>query len=398
MSRYLCLICMSIAAGLAAEEAPHAKDAREYTLVQQAVGERDPAKRLETLQAWSREYESTDLEAMRAQLYLQTYREAGKTSEAVAAAERLVELSPDDFRVHYALASLAPVLGTVDETALSRAERSAQALLDGGIAGQFDAAKRPENVSKQAWASARRQSRATSLRTLGWVAMQRKEHAEAEARLTEALEAEPASGQASYWLAQSILAQRDPAKNEAAFFSLARAATLTGAGELPAPSRAQIHAYLRKVYEAYAGTLDGLEELERLASASALPPPETPQVLSAAEREILEEERFCTRRPLQCTYRRLRERLEGGDTVWADLRGKISPKMRLYVVANDPVERPLALHLSAAKGGRTEVILRLENRLREAVPTGRLATFEGVAISLRRSPFVLTLEQGKVFD
>jgi hypothetical protein len=41
-------------------------------------------------------------------------------------------------------------------------------------------------------------------------------------------------------------------------------------------------------------------------------------------------------------------------------------------------------------------VLRLENRLREAVAVGRAVTVEGVASALRRQPFVLTLEQGKI--
>ena len=400
MSKFLFLVCLTFAAGLAAEEAPRAKDDREYELAQQALAERDANKRLETLAAWSAEYEDSALGKMRAQLYLQAYREAGKTSEAVQAAARLLALEPEDFAAHYTLASLAPVLGAADEPALERARKSARMLLDRGIATQFDEDKRPDAVSEEAWTKAKRESRAASLRTLGWVAMQRKQHGQAEGRLTEALEVEPASAQTSYWLAQSILAQRDPAKNEAAFFSLARAAALTGEGELPAESREQIRAYLEKTYESFAGTLDGLDEIEGLARTSALPPPEMPRVLSAQERAIEEEKRFCEERPLECAYRTLRSALEGddGEAVWADLRGKITPPLRLYVVRNEPAERPMALRLSSKKDGDAEVLLKLGNRLREAIPAGRAVSFEGVAAELERMPFLLTLEQGRLRD
>lgn len=393
------LIAAAVSAGLVwAEEAPRAKDEREYALVQQALAERDPAKRLETLEAWSKEYEATALGKMRAQLYLQTYREAGRSADAVQAAEQVLALDPADFAACYTLVSLAPALGDAQAPALERAEHAARALLDGGIAAQFDAAKRPANVTESAWETARNSTRAVSLRTLGWTATERRQHAEAEARLIEALEAEPASAQASYWLAQSVLAQRDPAKNELAFFALARAATLSGPGELPAESREKVRAYLERLYEAFAGTKDGLDEIERLAAASALPPADMPRILSAQERAIEDEKRFCDEKPLECAYRNLRAALEGAgaESVWLDLKGKTTPQVRLYVVANEPPDRPLELRLAVAKGGPAEVTLRLANRLREPVAKGSPVTVEGVAVELRREPFLLTLSDGRV--
>ena len=400
MSRIVvCVFAAALSGGfLRSEEAPRAKDQREYELVQAALGERDPAKRLETLAAWTGEYHETALDQMRTRLYLQTYREAGRNRDAVEAAERVLTFAPGDFAARYTLASLAPMLGETDNASLERAKASASALLGGGVADQFDSAKRPENVTQDAWHQAETQTRAVCLRTLGWVATQRKEHADAEAQFRAALEAEPASAQTSYWLAQSVLAQRDPAKNELAFFSLARAASLTGPGELPADSRRKIRDYLERTYEAFAGTRDGLEEVERLAAASALPPADMPRVLSAQERKILEEKRFCEEKPLECAYRDLRTALETEDgyTVWAELKGKISPRVRLYVVRNEPPDRPLELGLAATKGGQEEVTLRLENRLRQAAPKGQALTIEGVAVELRRTPFLLTLSSGKI--
>ncbi|MEZ5393584.1 MAG: tetratricopeptide repeat protein [Bryobacterales bacterium] len=373
MSVFRLFLVAALAAGLAsAEEAPRAQDTREYELVQGTLGERDPAKRLATLETWRQEYPSTALGEMRAKLYLQTYREAGRHADAVAAAERVLELAPEDFAAHYTLASLAPALGSIDEADRARAERSARELLDGGIATQFDLSNKPTGVTADAWESARVQSEAASLRTLGWLAMERKQPAEAQSELERALRIDPTSAQASYWLAQSVLAQRDPGKNELAFFSLARAATLTGPGELPAESREQIRAYLQKTYQAFAGTLDGLDEIERLAALSALPPAEMPRVRSAAEREDDAHRAFCTDKPLACVYENLRAALTGpdGPQTWAELQEKVTPQIELYVVGNEPADRPLALRLSPQKGGKAEVVLELSNRLRGRFPPG----------------------------
>jgi len=85
-----------------------------------------------------------------------------------------------------------------------------------------------------------------------------------------------------------------------------------------------------------------------------------------------------------------------GDAIWADLRGKLTPEMQLYVVSSTPADRPKTLNLSSKPGGAVEATLNLENRLRSSPRTGSMVTFEGVASSLTKSPFRLTLEEGKV--
>ncbi len=69
-------------------------------------------------------------------------------------------------------------------------------------------------------------------RTLGWVAMQRKDYPAAEKSLTEELKLNPADAEASYWLGTAILAQKQVERQASALYFFARAAAYEGPGAL----------------------------------------------------------------------------------------------------------------------------------------------------------------------
>jgi hypothetical protein len=122
------------------------------------------------------------------------------------------------------------------------------------------------------------------------------------------------------------------------------------------------------------------------------------KIESAEVRTFKAEQQARKDNPLLYRFIDLKTQLTGGngDTIWGDLRGKLTPEMRLFVVGADPPDRPQTIHLSSKKGGSVEVVLNLENRLREGVGAGREIRFEGVASNLTKQPFRLTLTDGKI--
>ena len=199
----------------------------------------------------------------------------------------------------------------------------------------------------------------------------------------------------SYWLGNVVLAQGDPDKNELALFSFARACGHEGEGALPAEGRKQVCDYLSTVYGKYAGTQEGLDTLKQAALKQPLPP--TGMVIeSASVREFKAEEARRKANPLLYKFIDLRDQLTGsrGDAIWADLQGKVSPQMELYVLGVDS-DRPQVVNLGSKADGPTEVVLNLENRLRAAPARGSKFKFEGVASNLVKSPFKLTLTAGQ---
>jgi tetratricopeptide (TPR) repeat protein len=380
----------------AAENKKAPKDQQEYELITKAFQEAPPKERLQSLDAWKDKYPETAYDVDRIRLYMTSYQQTNQGQKAIETAQELLKKVPGDFSALYTIASLTPFLENTAEAAWAEGEKASNELLNGGIEKQFQNSNKPEQVAQEQWDNAKQQTIATVHQTLGWVAMQRNDHVKAEQSFLNALKVNPNSGQVSYWLGQEALAQGDPDKNELALFSFARAATYDGPGSLPPQGRQQLNDYLIKVYTKYAGTEEGLDELRQMATSQALPPADL-KIESAEVRRFKDEQARRKADPMLYTFIDLKNTLLSpkGDATWGNLKGKLTPKMRLYVVSSDSA-RPTTINLSSTRGGAVEVVLNLENRLRSAPGIGTKMAFEGVAASLAKSPFRLGLTDGKV--
>lgn len=374
------------------------KDQQEYELINQAFKETDPAKKIQLLQQWKDKYPETAFSVERVQQFMAAYQATNQGAKAIASAKELLKLNPGDFSAYVTITTTTPSLGKTDAATLGDGESAAAALIKTGLAQRFQAANKPATVSDAQWNDAKKQIEGSAHQTLGWIAMQRKDHKGAEAEFKKVLGLNPSSGQVSYWLGSVVLAQRDPKKNTLAMFSFARAAVYDGPGALAPDGRTQVDEYLGKVYESYAGTTDGLEELKAMAKSSPLPPAGMADIESAAVRKFKADQKSRAENPKRWIFLDLKAGLLGaqGDSIWSDLKGKLTPETRLFVVSAVPAARPQTINLSSEKGGAIEVVLKLENRLRQGVGSGREVSFEGVAVALTKSPFRLTLNDGKL--
>ena len=380
------------------EEEKNERARQEYALIKPLYEQpaMDPAKRLQILDEWKEKFPETDHVEHRLRFYLDGYQKTGQNGKAVGTAKRILAVVPGDFSANVTIASFTPFLGNTDPQALGDGAAAAKVLL-GGIDERFKVGNKPAQVTVEAWDKARKQIETSSQQTLGWVAMQKKDNLEAEKRFKKVLGLNPTSGQVSYWLGQVVLGQGDPDKNELAMFSFARAAVYEGPGALPPQGRQQVSDYLKGIYEKFAGTEEGLADIKELAKTQPLPPADL-EIKSAPKRKFEAEQRHRKQNPKLYVFIDLKKTLRGpgGDSTWSQLRGKLTPEMRLYVISATPASRPKTINLSSKRGGAVEVVLTLENRLRSAVGAGRQVTIEGVAVSLTKSPFRLTLNEGKL--
>ena len=367
------------------------KDQKEYELANKtftAVQNGQWQTALEGLDEWKKEYADSAYKDDWPRIYLRGYQQTGQKEKAIAQAKEILKDAPDDFESNFAIISLVPTLGTPGDQALDDAIAAAKTLLKG----------KPSTLADEQWAQVQKQVLTTSHQTLGWIHMQRKENVEAEKEFKETLKVNPNLAQVSYWLGDVVLKQGNPNKNELALFSFARAAVFEGEGALNEQGREQVDGYLKKVYARYTGTEDGLDDLKAKAKSQPLPPPDL-KIESAEVRRFQAEQKSRSENPLLWVYKDLKANLvsPGGDAIWGDLQGKLTPKMALYVVGMDS-ERPQRLSLATEPGGEAEVTLNLENRLRAGPGRGRKIQFDGVASSMAKDPFKLTLTGGHVLN
>ena len=374
------------------------KDQQEYEMINKAFGTAPSAALLEVLDQWKAKYAETAYDIERIRLYMASYQAANQGDKAVATAKELLGKVPGDFSANFTIASLTPFLGKTDAGTFGDGVKASKDLLDSGIAKQFAAANKPAQVSQAQWDGAKAQAQVSSHQTLGWVAMQRKDNKGAESELTQTLRLNGNLGQVSYWLGQVTLAQADPNKNTLAMYSFARAAVHDGTGALPPEGRKQVGDYIKQLYEKFAGSLDGYDDLLAAAKNSALPPPDFPEIKDAATQKAEADLAFSKNYPRRYQFVKLKENLQSavGDATWGNLKGKLTPKFRLFVVSATPARAPNKLTLTSSKGGAAEVTLNLENRMRAAPGQGTAVAFEGVATTLTKQPFMLVLNDGKI--
>ena len=392
-----CLLLMVAAVAIPNPQQKQYKDRAEYDIISKVYAEADPAKKLALLDEWKQKYAETDYNLERARFYLDSYQKTGQTAEAVVAAKDVLGLVPGDFAANYAITLFSPYLGRADDEVIADGTTAASALLE-AIPTQFGT--KPDTVAQEAWDNARTQAEAAAHLTIGWGRMQKKDNTGAEESFNKVLDTDPSRGQVSYWLGQVVLAQNDASKYDLAFFSFARAAIYDGPNAMPPEGRAQVSEYvqnmLRKNYGDESFDLYW-PKFEEMAKMGALPA-ERLELKSTQQLRFEAEQKSRKENPLLWVYKDLRTALTGaqGDATWSRLSGALAPEMRLYVVSATPPERPATVNLSSEPGGSIEVVLNLENRRRTGLRSGTMITIDGVAAGLRRDPFRLTLNDGKI--
>ena len=296
------------------------KDQKEYELINAVYKETDAQKKLQLLEDWEKGYAETAYSTERVQAFMAAHQQAGNAKETVEYAKKVLELIPGDLQANVAITSMTTALypnaSDAEKPGILKDGETAAGALAGGLDKQFAAANKPAQVSDEQWRNAKNQVAVSAHQTLGWIAMQRGDHATSEEKFKKVLELNPNSAKVPYWLGTEVLKQGDSEKNELALFSLARAATYDGEGALPPEGRQQVSEYLTKVYETYAGTTAGLDELTSLAKSRPLPPADL-EIKSASVRKFEDEQKSRADNPRLWAFLDLKKTLQStrGDAV-----------------------------------------------------------------------------------
>lgn len=366
------------------------KDRAEYDLFEAARKEPDPKKKLEALNAWKQKYPATDYEEERLLMFTQTYQQLGDAPNMYESALALLQKNPNNIQGLYFITTLTTSMADTAPAKLANGEKYAKALLEA-----VGTLKKPENMAQEAWNKELDALRVVAHMTLGWVAMQRKNYPAAEEEFRQVLKMNPNNGQASYWLATVIIAQRNPDKQSEAFFHFARAGHYAGEGAMPEAGRKQVADYLNKIYVSFHGDDSGLADLIAMAQKSAFPPPGL-KIKSKEEIAFEKEEELKKKDPELALWLNLKKLLTApdGEQYFANsMRNTKVTGLRGYLVSATPPDRPNTLVLALSeRGGKGEVTLVLDQPFRYSAPRGTMLRFEGVAKSFSKEPFMLTFD------
>jgi tetratricopeptide (TPR) repeat protein len=379
---------------------PDWKDAAEYDLYKPITQTQDPKLWLDALDKWTKQYPQSELGEIRRQLYLETYRQLGRTREAFNAAVEVLRDNPNN------LFALSTIVGSIYQLTpaspadLDLAERATTTIL-ANLDGIYVKENRPTEMTEADAAKAKPEMHAFAQKTAGWIDWTRKDFARAEVELAKAIELDPKQGQVSYWLGDAMLEQNktNPEKQPVALYYFARAAAYDGPTCLPAGDRTNLTAYLNRAYVKYHGSDEGLAQL--VASAKSNPAPPTGfQIKSAAqiEKERIEaEQMFDKTHPEKALWKDLKAALTApaGETYFeTNMKDALVPRLKGRLVATSPASKPKELVL-AIENSAGDVTLKLDGALPGKMEPGAEIEFEGIAKSFTKDPFMVTFDAEK---
>lgn len=401
------------AAAPAQKSAKNWKDTAEYDLYSAIINPNaTPASRLQNLDKWKAGYPQSEYADTRQKIYLITYQALNNHRAAFDMANEILKTDPND------LASIQEILGYVralmptdpkaalsaqNKADLESAEKVAHYLLTNADA-VFAADKKPQGATDAQWAQAKPTMVKFAQFTLGYIGVQEKDNAKAEAELVKTLQADATNAQASYMLATLLLGQQKdhPEKMPEALFEYARAASYDGPGALDANTRKTVDGFLTtKAYPTYHGSAEGLPELKTLAKASALPPDgfKIESTVEIAEKKAKAEDEINKANPMLALWKTIKTELTGDNgpayfdssVKEAGLPGGANgvTKFKGKLVSATPEIRPKELTL-AVGGDAPDVTLKLEEPLPGKMDPGGEISFSGVAKAYAKDPYMLT--------
>ncbi len=375
------------------------KDQGEYDLFNAVLKETDPKKKLELLNTWKQKYPDSDFKDDRLVYLIQTNAQLGRYPDAIAAAKELLTIDPKNITAMFYINTLTPAAYPENPPAdaLDTAEKAAQGLLN---------AEKPPTAKPEEWQKAKTDLEAAAHKTLGWVAWQRKNYDVADQEFSKSLQINPRQGEVSYWRGSALLATRQPEKQAAGLYDIARAVSLpTSQGGLPDEVRKKLDAYLTKTYVAYHGSEEGLAQIKQMAATQPLAPAGF-DIKSKAEMEAAQAEHEKKTNPSLALWKTLKNELTGANGQQffdANMKGAKVPggaegvqRFRGTLVAAKPATRPTELLVAVTDPNTPEATLKLDKALAGKPVPGGEVEFEGVPASYTRDPFMVTFEQASV--
>jgi len=372
------------------------KDQGEYDLYNAVVKETDPNKKLSLLNTWKEKYPNTDFKQERLTILMLTYQALGQPAKVLETAKELLTLEPKDVQALFFTTALTTTLQNPSPADLDAGEKAANGLLN---------AQKPASTKEEDWQKAKKDFDALAHKTLGWIAMMRKEPEKAEQEFVESLKINPNAGEVSYWLGGEILKQKKPERQSEALFHFARAAAYDGPGALTPAGRQQVQSYLEKAYNSYHGQdPTGLNELKTQAKSSAFPPPGF-KIKTANEIAIEKENEFRQSNPALAMWMNLKKELtgpEGQQFFEGKMKGAEVPggaggvqKFKGKLVDAKPAVRSKELVVALADPNVPEVTLKLDSPLAGKPQLGTDVEFSGVPSAFSKDPFMVTFDVEK---
>jgi hypothetical protein len=373
------VIAGSLTALVWAQAAPQWKDQGESDIGLAAGNEKDPAKQLELLKKWEQQY-----------------------PESALAGQRTLMVATALFNIVQATFS------KTDAASLDTGAKAAQQILS-NLGQYFAPANKPAAATDAQWADAKTSYELNAHLLLAQIATVKKDDAGAESEYKKILAINPQMATTSYQLGgviiheMAVTKQVDPARYSEALYDLARSISVTGPTALPPAGKTAAQNFLTKSYGNYHGSADGLDDLIKSTSASALPPAgfHIPSIVDIEAAKEKDHAAWAAAHPDLDFWENIKTALTTqGDAYFANLKDVAFPPATNGTTALPPMFKGTVVSMPNSKQLLVSVdnvptgdaILKFEDNIKGDIPAGTTLEFKGVVDSFTKDPaYVLTL-------
>jgi len=380
------------APGQAAPTGPTIKDPAEYNAYVTALSQTDPAAKAQALETFLQQYPNSVVKVRALELLMATYQQAGNMQKVVDAANRLLQVDPNNLR---ALALLTYIYRQQTEAGGPNASQALQQAAQYAQKGMqaIQTATKPAEVSQPDCEKLKTQTQVIFAGAGGMAALQQKDYPNAQKYLTIAVQAQPNDLRNVYPLALAYLQQKP--QDVRGLWYIARAANLAAG----TPAQAQITAYGKRAYTVYHGGDDGWDQL--LAQTKTTPDPPAGFAIKTAPTPAEQAATLANSKPVeQMSFDEFQLILTSGnqqaaDKVWSAIKGK-PIAFEGKVISTTKTSLMLAATVDDIQNNTADVELTFEAAIAASlVPKqGAMSKVQGTPVSYDVNPFMIHMSNG----
>jgi len=367
-------------------QAPVIKDPAEYNAYVSAIQQKDPAALISGMEAFLTQYPNSIMKAQSLEILMGAYQQTDNP-KVMDAAKRLLAVNPDN-------AKALVVLSFSERAAQKWADAEQHAAHGLEVLPKWT---KPDGVSDADFAKQKAQFTGILNSVAGFSALQLKDFAAAQKYLRAAVEADPNNVENIYPLAIASLPPSTPADEINGLFFIARAANLV----TDPAAKEQVKKFGRSKYMHYHGGDDGWTDLLAQTASTPLPPAgftikPAPTPAEQAHNMVVattpDKMDFAT---WQFVFTNGSK--EDQDAVWSAIKGK-AVQMNGTVIKATAEEFDIAGSSDDIDAKKADITLTFEDKvpLKLIPKEGASLDFQGEPASYTPSPFMMTMEKGKL--
>ncbi len=396
-TKKIAIVCMAMMAYATAQTPPAKKfkDDKEQTEAIAANTEKDPKAQLEKLDLWKHDYPETEYDVDRLDLYFKAYAATKQFHEQIGVAQDMLKKFPDSFALLRGILVAFSQISSPSADDRTAATSAARTIID-----HADQVFAPEKAKDAGMTDAQWKDLKPQMVAYAKVQVDKIVTDQGVDAVIAALKADPTRVTLNVWLGKKILeqAKEHPEKQGEAIFHYARAAAYTGPGCLDPKDRAGMKSFVDRAYKTFHGSSEGEDKL--LAAAANQPLPDGYVIESNVDvirKTNAADADWRAAHPMLAGWRDTKAILTADDgqaNFDKDIKESALPKFTGKIVSLTPAARgtkSVVVLVDEEKDGKADCTLTFEAALPGKMEVGETLSFEGIAKSFVKDPYMLTV-------